>query len=130
MPHINLEPHPWRRLKTQQSERQIPLIGAALRAAQRIAAEVEGKWCFPRYTNAESCNGNSASAALNKWLKANFSKEGVVHGFRHSFRDRLRAAGCPTEMIDQLGGWSANNVGSRYGTGFGLERKAYYIDRI
>ena len=121
VPHISLEPHPWRRLKTHQSQRQIPLVGAALWAAQRIAAEVEGKWCFPRYTNAEGCNGNSASAALNKWLKVKFSSEAVVHGFRHSFRDRLRAVNCPTEMIDQLGGWSVNNVGGRYGAGFSLE---------
>ena len=120
VPHINLRPHPWRRLKTQQSERQIPLVGAALWAAERLVAE-DGQWCFPRYTNAESCNGNSASAALNKWLKHKFSREALVHGFRHSFRDRLRVVNGPTEMIDQLGGWSANSVGGRYGTGFDLK---------
>ena len=130
VPHINLKPHPWRRLKTQQSERQIPLVGAALWAAQRLVKEVEGQWCFPRYTNAEGCNGNSASAALNKWLQNNFISEAVVHGFRHSFRDRLRAVDCPTEMIDQLGGWSANNVGSRYGSGYDLETLETYLDRL
>ena len=126
VPHINLRPHSWRRLKTQQSERRIPLVGAALWAAERLVAE-ERQWCFPRYTNVEGCNGNSASAALNKWLKANFSKEAVVHGFRHSFRDRLRAVNCPTEMIDQLGGWSVNNVGGRYGAGFSLVQKFGYL---
>ncbi|MDA8712557.1 tyrosine-type recombinase/integrase [Alphaproteobacteria bacterium] len=130
VPHINLRPHPWRRLKTQQSERQIPLVGAALWAAERLIEEVQGEWCFPRYTNAQTCNGNSASAALNKWLKGNFSSESLVHGFRHSFRDRLRAVSCPTEMIDQLGGWSANNVGGRYGTGFGLAQKKNYLNAI
>ena len=130
VPHINLKPHPWRRLKTQQSERQIPLVGAALWAAQRIPREVEGQWCFPRYTNAECCNGNSASAALNKWLKTRFSKEAVVHGFRHSFRDRLRAVNCPTEMIDQLGGWSAHNVGGRYGFGFNLFSQAEFLSHL
>ena len=123
VPHINLKPHPWRRAKTQQSERQIPLVGAALWAAHRLVGEVEAQWCFPRYTNAEGCNGNSASAALNKWLKVKFGREAVVHGFRHSFRDRLRAVNCPTEMIDQLGGWAINNVGGRYGEGFGLEQR-------
>ena len=73
-----------------------------------------GQWCL-------SCNGNSANAALNKWLKINFSEEAVVHGLRHSLRDRLRAVNCPTEMIDQLGGWSIGNVGGRYGAGFSLE---------
>ena len=130
VPHINLKPHPWRRLKTQQSERQVPLVGAALWAAKRITTGVEGQWCFPRYTNAESCNGNSASAALNKWLKANFSKEAVVHGFRHSFRDRLRAVNCPTEMIDQLGGWSIPNVGGRYGQGYNLKSQKVFMDAI
>ena len=129
VPHINLRPHPWRRLKTQQSERQIPLVGAALWAAERLVTE-EGQWCFPRYTNAESCNGYAASAALNKWLKTRFSNEAVVHGFRHSFRDRLRAVSCPTEMIDQLGGWSSNTVGERYGAGFQLEKKKFYVRAI
>jgi integrase len=130
VPHINLRPHPWRRLKTQQSERQIPLVGAALWAAERLVAEEEGQLCFPRYTNADCCNGNSASAALNKWLKANFSSEALVHGFRHAFRDRLRAVNCPTEMIDQLGGWSANNVGGRYGAGFDMERLRFIMKKI
>ena len=130
VPHINLRPHPWRRLKTQQSERQIPLVGAALWATQRLVSKVEGEWCFPRYTNVESCNGNSASAALNKWLKAKFSSDAVVHGFRHAFRDRLRAAGCPTEMIDQLGGWSIPNVGGRYGQGYNLKSQKVFMDAI
>ena len=130
VPHINLRPHHWRRLKTQQSERQIPLVGAALWTAERLVTEEEGQWCFPRYTSAESCNGNSASAALNKWLKARFSNEAVVHGFRHSFRDRLRAVSCPTEMIDQLGGWSLTSVGSRYGKGFNLCSQSGFMDAI
>ena len=130
VPHINLKSHPWRRLKTQQSERQIPLVGAAQWAAQRIVVKTDGEWCFPRYTNAENCNGNSASAALNKWLKAKFCKNSVVHGFRHSFRDRLRAVNCPTEMIDQLGGWSIPNVGGRYGQGYDLRSQKVFMDSI
>ena len=130
VPHINLKPHPWRRLKTQQSERQIPLVSAALWAAQRLVAKEEGQWCFPRYTNAEGCNGNSASAALNKWLKVHFGRESLVHGFRHAFRDRLRAVNCPTEMIDQLGGWSAHNVGGRYGFGFNLLSQAEFLSHL
>jgi hypothetical protein len=36
IPYINLTPHPWRSLKTKGSQRQIPLVGASLWAAQRI----------------------------------------------------------------------------------------------
>ena len=37
IPHIDLKPHPWRRLKTPGSERQIPLVGASLWAAKRLS---------------------------------------------------------------------------------------------
>ena len=30
VPYIDLKPHPWRRLKTSGSERQIPLVGSSL----------------------------------------------------------------------------------------------------
>ena len=130
VPYINLRPHSWRRLKTQQSDRRIPLVGAAFWAAERLVKEEEGQWCFPRYTSAEGCNGNSASAALNKWLKAHFGKELLVHGFRHAFRDRLRAVNCPTEMIDQLGGWSDNSIGGRYGAGYQLVACLEYLQSV
>ena len=35
-------------------------------------------------------------------------------------RDRLRAVSCPSEMIDQIGGWSKRSVGEGYGEGFDL----------
>ena len=68
----------------------------------------------------DNCNANSASAALNKWLKEKLSDSYVIHGFRHSFRDRLRAVECPSEIIDQLGGWSLRSVGEGYGKGYEL----------
>ena len=33
-------------------------------------------------------------------------------------RDRLRAVSCPSEMIDQIGGWSKRSVGEGYGEGY------------
>ena len=91
-PYITLKPYPHRSLKTKASERVIPLVGASLWAAQRIVTSTQSDFCFPRYTNSESCNSNSASAAINKWVKTAVGDEAVVHGLRHSFRDRLRQA--------------------------------------
>ena len=51
-------------------------------------------------------------------MKTFLPKECVVHGMRHAFRDRLRELNAPTDMIDQLGGWSTQTVGSKYGDGF------------
>ena len=97
------------------------MVGASLWAAQRIVASTHSEFCFPRYTNPESCNSNSASAAINKWVKTVVGDDAVVHGLRHSFRDRLRQAEAPIEVIDQLGGWSLRTVGQSYGNGHTLE---------
>ena len=65
---------------------------------------------------------NSASAALNKWLKVHVSGDIVVHSLRHAMRDRLRAVECPAEVIDQIGGWSRKGVGESYGKGYQVEQ--------
>ena len=75
---------------------------------------------FPRYCNETECQSNSASAALNKWLKTVAGTDYVIHSFRHSMRDRLRAVNCPADMIDQIGGWRKRSVGEGYGVGHKL----------
>ena len=89
--HLNLIPHPWRRLKTSGSERKIPLVGASLWSARRIKqSNPANQFAFPRYCNAQTHNSNSASAALNKWLKQYVPIGCTMHSFRHSIRDKLR----------------------------------------
>ena len=57
---------------------------------------------------------------LCKWLPEDFGL--TAHSLRHTFRDRLRASGCPLELMDQIGGWSSvGTIGSRYGKGYELE---------
>ena len=121
VPHVVIRKYPWRPLKTSGSERTIPLVGAALWASQRLSDTVSGQFLFPQYVDGISTNANSASAALNKWMKTFLPKECVMHGMRHAFRDRLRAVNAPTDMIDQLGGWVKTSIGQNYGEGFYLE---------
>jgi len=131
IPHINLIPHPWRRLKTKGSHRCIPLVGTSLWACERILKHNNDSiYAFPRYTSQDICNANSASAALNKWMKEKLSDSYVIHGFRHSFRDRLRAVECPSEVIDQLGGWRLKSVGQGYGSGYDLDVLHKWISKI
>jgi len=68
------------------SERDIPLVGSSYEAALRI---VDGglKFAFARYCNETKCNANSASAALNKWLKPRVPEGCVIDSFRHSLRE-------------------------------------------
>jgi integrase len=116
---VNIRPHPWRSLKTASSARLIPLVGSAKWAAERILEKPDGsEFAFPNYNDGERTNANSASAALNKWLKVKVGPDYTIHSFRHSMRDRLRAVDCPSEVIDQIGGWLTQGVGSSYGTGY------------
>ena len=121
IPHIRLIPHPWRRLKTKSSQRVIPLVNESLWASKRILEHTDNSlFALSRYTSLNGCKANSAIAALNKWLKEELTENDVIHGFRHSFRDRLRAIKCPSEIINQLGGWSLKSVGEGYGRGYEL----------
>ncbi|MCH1556210.1 MAG: tyrosine-type recombinase/integrase [Pseudomonadales bacterium] len=129
-PHINLTKHPHRRLKTDASERIIPLVGSSLWAAKRIKENTSSRFCFPRYCSETNCNSNSASAAINKWIKTIVGSDAVTHGLRHSFRDRLRAVEAPVDMIDQLGGWSLRSVGQSYGDGYPLDLLHRWMERI
>ena len=131
IPHINLVPHPWRRLKTKGSQRCIPLVGASLWACERILEHNNDSiYAFPRYTSVSICNANSASASLNKWMKEKLSDNYVIHGFRHSMRERLRAIECPSDIIDKIGGWITAGVGQSYGQGFPLEVISKWMNKI
>ena len=122
VPCVDSKPHPWRRLKTTGSQRKIPLVGMSLWAARRAYEASNSHLLFPRYCDDKECQSNSASAALNKWLKQVAGPDYVIHSFRHSMRDRLRAVNCPSDMIDQIGGWSSGKIGEGYGEGFKMSQ--------
>jgi len=124
-----LKEHPWRRLKTGSSKRQIPLVGFSLWAGRQIRA-CNSDFAFPKYCNEANCNSNSASATLNKWLKPRVPDGCVVHSFRHSLRDRLRAVECPADIIDAIGGWTTEGIGHQYGEGHSLNVKFNWLRKI
>ena len=104
-PFKRLQPHAWRKLKTSGIERDVPLVGMSLWAAQRLLeASPDSVYAFPRYNKTATTNANSASAALNKWLHSHVPDGFTMHSFRHSMRDRLRAVECPADIVDQIGG--------------------------
>jgi len=102
----------------------------SLWAAKRLKQHSTDFYCFSRYTNSERCNSNSASAAINKWIKTVGGSNDVIHGLRHSFRDRLRAVEAPTDMIDQLGSWALKSVGQGYGEGWELALLVKYFRKL
>ena len=67
---------------------------------------------------------------INEWLKPRVPVGCVIHSFRHAIRDRLRAIQCPSEMIDQIGGWSSGKIGEGYGEGYSLEHESMFLQQV
>jgi integrase len=110
-----------RRLKTEQSERDIPLVGVALKALQMHPSG------FPRYRDRSS----TLSATINKFLFEHGlrpTKDHTLYSLRHSFKDRLVATEAPDSLIDSLMGHRTNKP--KYGKGPPLELKLKYLMRI
>lgn len=120
IPYVEVLPD-GRVLKTADSERKIPLVGAAL-AAMKMRPNG-----FPKYRD----RSPSLSALVNKFL-ANHdlrpTKKHSLYGLRHSFKDRLVAAEAPDSLIDNLMGHRTGKP--KYGDGAPLELKLKFLQRI
>lgn len=120
VPHVMVRPD-GRRMKTEQSKRDIPLVGVALMAMQ---AQPEG---FPRYRDKAA----SLSAAVNKTLTENGllpSPKHTAYSFRHTFEDRLTKVEAPEKLTSALMGHKFHRP--RYGLGPTLEHKQEWLQRI
>ena len=127
---IRIKAHSARRLKTSGSERDLPLVGYAQAAMQKILNAHHHEFLFPTYLRDNQILATHAGNALNKWLKQATDGK-TAHCLRHTFRDRLRAVECPLELLDALGGWSAvQGAGRGYGAGFTLEQKRQWLEKI
>ena len=129
IPYLDIKPHPWRSLKTKRSARHIPLVGTALWAAQRLMQH-DRRYAFPRYCDGKTCNANSASAALNKWMKTIICGDYLLHSLWHCLSDWLRAVECPSDIIHQIGGWTTTSIGHADSKGCGVKILAKWMERI
>lgn len=124
-PHIRIQWHDARRLKTLSSIRSVPLIGDSLRAAEEAVIAANGSpYLFPRY--ARERGADAASAALMKHLRGFTSdKRHKVHSLRHGLKDRMRKAGVEKVAQDIVLGHAPANVGETYGGEAGLLAVAF-----
>jgi integrase len=120
IPFIWIRPNSKRTLKNRPSERQIPLVGAALKGAGMIRNG------FPRYDAADS-----VSNLVNQYMSENGLKPSPMHtlySLRHTFKDRLRDAAAPEEVIDELMGHAGHRP--RYGRGHTVETKYEWLKKV
>ena len=128
---VSIKPHSWRSLKTASSEKIIPLVGSSKWAAEQILAQPGyNQFAFPIYNDGIRTNANSASAALNKWLKIRLGPSYSIHSFRHSMRDRLRSIECPNDIVDQIGGWLTQGIGNSYGVGYPICIQSIWMNKL
>lgn len=119
VPHISIEPV-GRQLKSRYARRVIPLVGVSLRAFQAFP---EG---FPRYRDSASL-----SATINKFMKAKGLLETPSHSLyslRHSFEDRMLAAGIDDRIRRDLFGHRLDR--ERYGKGASLKHLAELVRSV
>lgn len=113
VPHISIEPE-GRQIKSRHARRTIPALGVSLSA---LKAFPHG---FPRYGQSSA----SLSATVNKFLRENGlleTSEHTLYSLRHSFEDRMLAAGIDERVRRDLFGHRLDR--ERYGEGATLEMK-------
>jgi integrase len=120
IPHVRIMAD-GRRLKTEDSEREIPLVGVALKA---LTLRTRG---FPKYCD----KATALSATVNKFMLENGLRPTLdhsVYSLRHSFKDRLVAVETPDSLIDSLMGHKTYKP--KYGKGPSLELKLKFLEMI
>lgn len=127
---IQLAPNELRRLKTASSRRVVPVLGASACALRNQLTLHPTGPVFPKYATQPDMQRAAVSQVLNKRFKVALGSGATVHGLRHAFRDRLRAAEVPSEAVDFLGGWARKGVGASYGHGYSTEQLIGYVSRI
>ncbi|MED5547709.1 MAG: site-specific integrase [Pseudomonadota bacterium] len=131
-----------KRVKTQSSERIVPLHPALIRANLlshwRHCVRVRQVRLWPEL-NLDRFG--YASPYFSKWfgrylLKVEGNRDRTsFHSFRHCFRDALRAARIEREIAYALGGWTTGAsgmaaVGDLYGSGFPVAALNEAISRV
>jgi integrase len=119
VPHISIEPV-GRTLKTQASQRLIPLVGVSLEAFKLCP---QG---FPRYRGSPNL-----SATVNKFMRENGlmqTTDHTLYGLRHSMEDRMLAAGVDERIRRDVLGHALGR--ERYGDGASLEQLAATLQSV
>lgn len=90
--------------------------GGARRALEAASSGQQG--LFARYVKEGECKSDSASSALNKWMRLK-GLEKTTHELRHTMRDRLRGV-TTRDIQDAVGGWGQSSIADNYGEGYAL----------
>jgi len=107
--------------KTKQSKRRVPLPADVLSYLPKVIKGPLFGGSIP-----------AASKRLNRFLNNSgiVDTDKVIHSLRHRAQDRLRAAGCPPDIREELLGHEKVTVGKGYGIGSPVPMLKRWIDKI
>lgn len=137
---ISDEPHANKQLKSESAERVIPIHPTLIRIGflkyHKQIQRTGEKRLFPKTKIRTS---GSSTDFFSVWFNERFlpSLEAKTvrtsfYSFRHNFRDALREANIPRDVIRELCGWSRYKAGWEgiYGIGYRTETLAKYMTQI
>ena len=114
-PYLIITETEQRSLKRASTARHVPLFGISLEAATKLTQST-ARFLFPRYNQTNRTSNDNASAAVNKWLKANLPETKVTsHSFRHTTNTRLAEAGIDEALRTKWHGWIRQDMAAYYG---------------
>lgn len=124
VPHVKIQRKIGRRLKTDSSVRDIPLVGEALRSVEALlnSSSEDSLGLLPRFY--DKANGADNFSAYAKKRFRRLDKRLTAHCFRHGLKDLLREANVDSTLNDAILGHASPNVGSSYGNGYSLLLKS------
>jgi integrase len=125
-----ISPTPWRTLKTNNSQRSVPLSPEAIKALQEVFQGKDPEApLFPRY--AKERGGDNCSAMLMKRLRTIITdKKLTMHSLRHRMKDKLRNTGCPEAISMAILGHGSNTVAANYGSGYALDVMREHMEKV
>lgn len=127
-PFLRIVDHPGRRLKTAASNRDVPLVGAALSAVVALGeSQPDSEYFLPRYGGKKS-GGDMLGQYVNKRTKV-VDERITSHCFRHLLKDLLREAGAQDSLANEIQGHANPGHGAKYGRGFSLRVKADWMSK-
>ena len=126
--YLNIRSYGKRRLKTNNSERILPIHPSILKLVKKqFQDQRQGKKSvlFDRYADGLSMpSSDTASATINKRLaKIIQSKHITCHCFRHTLEDRMRNANISKDRRDEFIGHAKQSTSDNYGFGTSLTSK-------
>ena len=125
-----ISPTPWRTLKTNNSQRSVPLSPEAIKALEEVSQGKDPEApLFPQY--AKERGGDNCSAMLMKRLRTIITdKKLTMHSLRHRMKDKLRNTGCPEAISMVILGHGSNTVAANYGSGYALDVTREHMEKV